>query len=166
MRNLPQILLVLAALGCSSGEQAGSQGGAAPEERTFVALVPDMGKSFATICQSCTLIGILGDGWAIQASLPGADGTLEKGEYSVQASYVTGPDLGTYIHPPAGPPTPPLPQDGSCVVRKIENLTVTIHGKTKAYGGPVEATIHEFLAGDAGYRIPNRISLAVKGPNP
>lgn len=155
----------LLVLGCAGGERA-DQGASSPPAQETVLLAPDWAKTFATICQEDTLIGIIGDGWALRTVLPARDATLAAGEYSVPAEYVTGPDLGMYIHPPAGPPTPPIPADGRYATLGIGKIAVTVHQPAKAYGGPVIATFGVFKAGDSAFRLPGRMSIDVKGPYP
>ncbi|OGF68004.1 MAG: hypothetical protein A2Y62_20400 [Candidatus Fischerbacteria bacterium RBG_13_37_8] len=80
-----------------------------PKAQIAMVLTPNQEKSFASICATDTIIGILGDRCALQAYLPSPDGILKKGSYSVVADFTKGPELWRYIQPPAGPHLPPIP---------------------------------------------------------
>jgi len=101
-------IMVVLAIGCwgtTSSPEASSQ------RSEGKVLEPDISKSFATISETSTIIGLLGEGWALQTGLQSPKATLKRGNYTVDAKLMRGPDLEKYIRPSAGPPTPPLPAD-------------------------------------------------------
>ena len=160
-------VLVVVAIGCDGAEKAGPR--PEPESRepaSDLLLKPDVSRSFATICETTTTIGILGEDWALRMVLPSPGATLEPGDYAVAASLVRGPELENHVRPAAGPRTPPLPSDERYSVSPVTGLTVVVSGQARAYEGPVVLTLSSFEAGGVRFRSLGPIQLAVKGPYP
>jgi hypothetical protein len=159
--------LVVLAIGCWGENKATSRPEASSQRSVGnIVLEPDFSKSFATISETSTIIGILGEGWALQTSLPSPNATLKRGSYPVDANLMRGPDLEKYIRPSAGPPTPPLPADERYTVLPVKGLVVVVHDTVRAYGGPVILTFSGFEAGGSQFLSLGPIKLPIKGPYP
>jgi len=159
-------ILVVLAIGCWGEVMAPSQLAAGSQPSVGKVLEPDLSKSFATISETGTIICLLGEGWALQTSLPSPNATLTSGRYPVDAKLIRGPDLETYIRPSAGPRTPPLPADERYTVLPVKGLVVAVHNTVRAYGGAAILTFSVFEAGGSRFLSLGPVKLPIKGPYP
>ena len=166
MKRYGIAILFVLAIGCWGAHNASSRPEVSYQRSVGKVLEPDFSKSFATISETSTIIGLLGEGWALQASLPSPKATLKSGSYPIDANLVHGPDLEKYIRPSAGPPTPPLPSDERYTVLPVKGLVVAVHDTVRAYGGSVILTFSVFEAGGAQFLFLGPIKLLIKGPYP
>lgn len=155
------LLLVVSACGDDNGPYAKK-------------LAPDAERSFATPTRS-TLIGIHGPGWALRIRLgdgefPYYDAAmpLERRVWAEDVMLIRGPRLETYVRPPSGTPTMPLPTDGPYALHIVEDLWVRIVAKHRleepdAY---VDVVLEPFHADGIRYAIPGSLRLPLKGPYP
>lgn len=87
--------------------------GAHDQARDYTAtrLTPNAAQCFATPTATQFIIGIVGEGWAIQFTVSWDRSKIPTGVLSAQnLSFYRGPSIQKYIRPPAGPPTLPFPK--------------------------------------------------------
>ncbi len=162
----PRLLLVLLLLVVSA---CGDDDGLSAEK-----LTPDADRSFVTPMRS-TLIGIHGPGWALRVRLGygdfpyyDAEMPLERRVWAEEAMLIRGPRLETYVRPPSGTPTMPLPTDGPYALHIVEDLWVRIVA-TRRLREPdayVDVVLEPFHADGVRYAIPGSLRLLLKGPYP
>lgn len=137
-----------------------------------VRLAHDPDLCFATVFgDGGVYAGVLGDGWALELSFPSgafpfyeAARPLTRTLAPSSARLIRGPDLPRYVHVPAGPPTPPVPETGGYEVLDVEGLTVTFTSRDEERR--IDVGFSSFRAGGTLHEIPGLGALPILGPNP
>lgn len=138
-------------------------------------LAPDKEASFGTPTGSTFRVNLVGENWALVAEFDIKDFPYHDGRLPLsaklkpkKATYHTGPDVGSFVKPPGGPPRMPIPTDGKFAAVEVKELTVELVAKerlrepdayvlVKLSGFKVE---DQAFAGLAEFRLP------LRGPYP
>ena len=136
-------------------------------------LTPDPQKSFVTIVGTGFLVGLLGDGWALQAYVPcplsAKDGGPVPGKVLAPRDciFARGPDLEKNVRPPQGVPTLPVSMRTDCQTREVKDLKITVlRVEGRGEGGFVELELSGFTAGGEKFPGIPLIRLPNRGPYP
>jgi hypothetical protein len=119
------------------------------------------------------LVGLLGDGWALQAYVPcplsAKDGGPVPGKVLAPRDciFARGPDLEKNVRPPQGVPTLPVSMRTDCQTREVKDLKVTVlRVEGKGYERFVELELSGFTAGGEKFPGIPLIRLPNRGPYP
>jgi hypothetical protein len=138
-------------------------------------LGPDKDASFGTPTGSTFRVNLVGKDWALVAEfdikdLPYHDGKLPLTAKlkPVKAMFHTGPDVGSFVKPPGGPPRKPIPTDGKFAAVAVKDLTVELVAKERlrepaAY---VLVTLSGFKVEDEEFAGLAEFELSLRGPYP
>jgi hypothetical protein len=136
---------------------------------TATCLKPNPALCFATPAATQFIIGVVGEDWAIQFTVPRDGPKLPTGVLSTRnVSFYRGPEIHKYIRPSAGPPTPPLPKTDAYSVVTLTNVTIKSVGGRNGPGpdGYLEITLSKFAAGGEWFKVSGKVRLPFRGPYP
>lgn len=138
-------------------------------------LDPDPKRSFGTPTGTQFTVSLVGKDWALVAVFDQKDFPYNHGELPVvaevkpiTATYYTGPDVGEYVKPPTGPPSPPIPTTGRYSAVPVEGLIATLVAKERSRepDAHVLLRLSPFKAGDTKYAGLGEFRLVLRGPYP
>jgi hypothetical protein len=131
--------------------------------------------SFGTATGSTLRVNLVGKDWALVLEFDIKDFPYHDGDLPLKASlkprkatYYTGPDVGSYVKPPAGVPQMPIPTDGKYAAVAVKNLTVDLVAKERLRepDAHVFVKLSEFTVGDEQFAGLAEFRLFLRGPYP
>jgi hypothetical protein len=173
----PVALLVFGLAGVSLAQVPTPSPPERPQDTTLqksAILQPNLQRSFATPT-STFRICLVGKDWALVAEFSPDDFPYRQGPMPltrtvrpVRATLHTGPDVGRYIHPPAGPPAKPIPSTEEYAAMPVEGLlaTLAVKERLREPDAHVLVKLSGFMAKSKVFGGTSEVRLPLRGPYP
>ena len=164
MRYRITSLALLFIVGCHATGACGEN-----KSPTATHLKPTPAHCFATPTGTQFIIGVVGEGWAIQFAIPRDRSKLPTGALNTHnVSFYRGPEIYKYIRPSAGPPPPPLPKTGAYSALTLTNVAIKFVGgrNVREPDGYLEITLSSFVAEGEWFTVRGKVRLPFRGPYP